>query len=218
LKPTKGARKSVVKAALFDLDGTLIDSDEAVVWCVNELLRKLNLPAAEPDDIIGLIGVGLLPLLKEFMPDPEAHVAEYRRLYRRGFGERTKVYDGAADLLSGLREAGVRTAIVTNRNSGLAEAIMAHFGLDVMVDTIIGEGDGLPLKPDSAIIDEACRRLGVTAKETLMVGDTDIDVLTGLNAGCDTVLVVHKDSLFGKTAGSKPGHVVTSLPEILNLI
>jgi phosphoglycolate phosphatase len=204
----------VVKAALFDLDGTLIDSDQAVVWCVNELLRQLNLPEAKPADIIALIGVGLTPLLKNFMPDPEAHVAEYRRLYAQGFGDKTKVFPGAADMLSGLREAGVRTAIVTNRNSMLAATIISHFSLDKLVDTLVGEGDGIPLKPDPAMVNEACRRLGVSAGDALMIGDTDIDIQTGINAGCKTVLVVHKDAPEIAAAG----YVVKSLPEILDLI
>lgn len=210
----------MVKAALFDLDGTLIDSDEAVVWCVNELLRRLNLPAADSDAIIGLIGVGLTPLLKSFMPEPEAHVAEYRRLYRQGFGDKTKVYDGAADMLSGLREAGVKTGIVTNRNRELAQVIIDYFGLNNLVDEVVGDGDGMPLKPDPAVVFEACRRLGVGAKDTLMIGDTDIDIETGKNAGCQTVLVNHTGqvTLTDLAENLRVDHVVTSLTEILKLI
>ncbi len=204
----------MVKAVLFDLDGTLVNSDDAVVWCVNELLKRLDLPAADPAKIIGLIGVGLTPLLKEFMPEPEAHVAEYRRLYRRGFGDRTKVYQGAEETLSGLREAGVKTGIVTNRNRGLAEAILGHFGLDRFIDMIIGDGEGWPLKPDPAMVREACRRLNIEPSEAILTGDTLIDVETGHNAGCETVLVDYK----GIYTEIDADHVVASLSVILDLV
>lgn len=205
-------RKKVAKAALFDLDGTLVESDAAVVWCVNELLRRLSLPPADPAEIIGLIGVGLTPLLKEFMPEPEAHVAEYQRLYRQGFGDRTKVYEGTAVTLSALRKAGIKTGLVTNRNKDLAVTIVAHFGLDDLFDTLIGDGEGWPLKPDPAMVFEACRRLGVEPRETILAGDTLIDVATGRNAGCETVLLNYK----GVYKESDADHVIVSLPKILD--
>lgn len=204
----------MVKAALFDLDGTLIDSSDAIVWCVNELLSSLGLPAAEPTEIISLIGVGLTPLLKHFIPDPEAHVLEYQRLYRKGFGDKTKVYEGAPELLEKLRAAGVSTGVVTNRNRGLASVIIGYFNLDRVIDTLVGEGDGLPLKPDPEIVYEACRRLGVESTQTLMIGDTDIDVETGKNAGCRTVLVDHH----GDKRPNAADHTVSSLLEIIELI
>lgn len=204
----------MVKAVLFDLDGTLIDSDEAVVWCVNELLKKHGLPMADKDVIIPLIGIGLVPLLKHFMMEPEQYVPEYRRLYREGFPSRTKVYPGAADLLSSLKEKGLKTAIVTNRNKALAMDILEEFGLDSHIDEVIGDGDGLPLKPDPAVIEEMCRRLRVKPAEVVMVGDTDIDVETGRNAGAGTIFVAHE----GAAKSANADHAVTSLAQILNII
>jgi phosphoglycolate phosphatase len=204
----------VVKAALFDLDGTLIDSNQAVVWCVNELLRSLGLPPADPSEIIALIGVGLTPLLKHFLPDAEAHVLEYRRLYAKGFGDKTTVYEGALDLLMKLRLRGVATGIVTNRNRELAALILGHFKFDDVIDTLVGDGDGLPLKPDPAIVFEACRRLQVDPAQTLMIGDTVIDIETGLNAGCRTVLVDHNN----RKSPNDADYTVSSLLEILALL
>ena len=204
----------MVKAVLFDLDGTLINSDEAVVWCVNELLKKHDLPPADKEVIIPLIGVGLVPLLKHFMTEPERYVPEYRRLYREGFPSRTKVYPGAAELLSSLKDKGLKTAIVTNRNKALAVDIMEEFGLNSHIDAVIGDGDGLPLKPDPAVIEEVCRRFEVKPAEAVMVGDTDIDVETGRNAGAGTVLVTHK----GAAKSANADYAVTSLTQILNII
>lgn len=201
----------MVKAALFDLDGTLVDSNEAVVWCVNELLRNLGLPAADPQEIIKLIGIGLTPLLRQFMPDPEAHVLEYRRLYAKGFADKTTVFEGALELLTKLKTRGVSNGIVTNRNKELAAVIVGHFNLDGVIDTLVGEGDGLPLKPDPAIIYEACRRLDVAPADALMIGDTEIDIETGKNAGCRTVLVDYDNN----KSPSGADFTVATLLEIL---
>ncbi len=203
------------EAALFDLDGTLIDSDEAIVWCVNELLRRHDSPPAEPAAIIKLIGVGLIPLLREFIAEPESYVAEYKQLYRQGFGDKTKMYPGVIETLTALRSKGLRIAIVTNRNRALAADILFHFGLDTFTDEVVGDGEGLPLKPDPAVVFDACRRLGVQPSASLMIGDSIIDIQTGKNAGCETILVVHKDQPAG--AGSAD-HVVTSLNQILDLV
>lgn len=181
-----------MKAALFDLDGTLIDSDDAIVWCVNALLAELGRPPVPAENIVRLIGVGLTPLLARFLPDPEAHVVEYRRLYRQGFAARTKILTGAPQLLIELRHQGVSTAVVTNRNQELAAVILRGVGLFEYFDEVIGEGAGWPLKPDPAVILEACRRFGAAPDETWYVGDTDIDVRAGRNAGCVTVLVGRK--------------------------
>ncbi len=178
-----------MKAALFDLDGTLIDSDEAIVWCVNALLAELGRPPAPRNKIVELIGVGLTPLLARFLPDPEAHVAEYRRLYLTGFASRTKILPGVPELLGELCRKHIPAAIVTNRNRGLAADILRGVGLFEYFDEIVGEGDGLPLKPDPAVIIEACSRLKVAPADAWYVGDTDIDVAAGLGAGCLTILV-----------------------------
>ncbi len=151
----------MVKAVLFDLDGTLINSDEAVAWCVNELLKKHGLPPAASEAIIPLIGVGLVPLLRHFIKEPERYALEYRQLYREGFPSRTRVYPGAVELLSSLKEKGLKTAIVTNRNKALTLDILEEFGLNLHIDEVVGDGDGLPLKPNPAVIEEVCRRFEV---------------------------------------------------------
>jgi phosphoglycolate phosphatase len=174
-------------SVLFDLDGTLIDSDEAIIWCVNELLARHGFKAASPKQIIPLIGVGLTPLLANFIDDPESYVPEYRLIYRQGFAARTRVYPGAVDSISEIRNNGIKVAIVTNRNARLADDIIKEKGLSVFIDALVGEDGNIALKPDPAMIYEACRILGTNPAESFMVGDTDIDIKTGRAAGCRTV-------------------------------
>lgn len=177
----------MIEAVLFDLDGTLIDSDAAIVWCVNELLSKHGFLPAPPKSIVPLIGIGLTSLLSNFLDEPEKYVPEYRALYREGFSDRTIVYPGAVELLRDLRKRGIKTAIVTNRNVDLARDIIKAKGLWEYFDALVGENGNIALKPEPVMIFEACHRLNADPGKALMVGDTDIDVQTGRAAGCRTV-------------------------------
>lgn len=204
----------MAKAVLFDLDGTLVDSREAVVWCVNELLRRLGLPPAAPAEIIPLIGVGLVPLLKTFIDDAERHAAEYRRLYREGFHSRTHMYPGVRETLAVLQSRGLPAAVVTNRNRDLAQLILDHFELGAYFAVVLGQYDGMRLKPDPEMVLKACAAVDVHPVESALVGDTEIDVETGRNAGAFTIKVDYED-LDGPTAADA---VVSEFPRLLEFV
>lgn len=205
----------MVQAVLFDLDGTLVDSRDAVVWAVNELFNEIGRPPIRADEVIPLIGVGLVPLLGRFVDKPESYIARYRDIYKSGFQKRTSVYRGAEEVLRLLKETGVRTGIATNRSRELSQVIVDYFGLTGYLDALVGQGgDNSYLKPDPKLIFEACRALEVDPEKTIMAGDTEIDVETGRNAGCFTIKVDHE-------AGNAPTEadaVVYELPEILKFL
>lgn len=204
----------LVRAALFDLDGTLIDSDETVVWCTNELLRRLGKPLISGDKIKILIGVGLIPLLGNFIDHPEEYVDEYLKIYSTGFHSRTKVFPGAKELLSGLQQKGIKTAIVTNRHEGLARKIIDHFSLSEFLDLLKGKVEGIKLKPDPDIVFRACKEMNIDPSQMVMIGDTEIDVQTGKNAGGYSIKVEHKRKEDSTNADLR----VDSLIEVLQMI
>lgn len=174
---------------MFDLDGTVIDSTAAIVWCVNETGKRHGYAPIPASLIEPLIGVGLLPLLARFFDEAESMAPEYRLIYRDGFAERTHIYPDAIEALEALRERGFKTAVLTNRNENLARIILDKLSLNRYFNDMLGEGSGFPLKPDPAGALALIERLGVSPENTWMIGDTDIDVATGRNAGCQTVYV-----------------------------
>lgn len=204
----------MVEAVLFDLDGTLVDSREAVVWAVNELFKRIGRPAAPADEIISLIGVGLVPLLKNFVDNPEEYVDQYRDLYKKGFHSRTTLYRGAKEVLELLKKNDVKVGVVTNRSKELSQVIMDYFTLSSDVDILVGQDGNSPLKPDPELILQACRALGVKPNSTIMVGDTEIDIETGKNAGSFTIKVDHE----AKNEPTKADAVVYELPEVLKFL
>lgn len=204
----------VVEAVLFDLDGTLVDSREAVVWAVNELFKMIGRPPAPADEIISLIGVGLVPLLKNFVDNPDKYVDQYRDLYKKGFQSRTTLYRGAKEILELLKKSGVKIGVVTNRSKELSQVIMDYFALSSNVDILVGQEENSPLKPDPEQILKACHALGVKPENTLMVGDTEIDIETGKNAGSFTIKVDHE----AKNEPTKADAIVYELPEVLKFL
>jgi 2-phosphoglycolate phosphatase len=204
----------VAEAVLFDLDGTLVNSNEAVVWAVNTLLKRLGHSPVSPEKIISLIGVGIIPLLRKFIEQPEAHIPEYREIYKSGFQTRTSVYRGAKEVLSLLKTSGIKIGVVTNRSRELAQVIIDYFSLSKSVDVLVGQEGNTKLKPHPELILKACRILGVKPEDSIMVGDTEIDVETGKNAGSFTIKIDYG----AKNELTKADAVVYTLPEILKFL
>jgi len=204
----------MVEAVLFDLDGTLVDSNKAVIWAVNTLLKRLGHPPASPEKIISLIGVGVIPLLREFIDEPEKHVPEYREIYGNGFQTRTTIYRGAKELLSLLKASRIKVAVVTNRSRELAQVIMDYFSLSQSVCVLVGQEGNTRLKPHPELILKACQTLNVKPENSIMVGDTEIDIQTGKNAGSFTIKVDHE----AKNEPTQADAVVYTLPEILKFL
>lgn len=184
----------MLRVALFDLDGTLVNSDDAVVWAVTTLLENHGIPDVPREEITKRIGVGLKPLLETFIPDPDVYVDEYRSIYRQGFKTRTYVYPGVLETLRELKNNCVKTAIVTNRNHDLSELIIKHFKIAENIDKLVAHTGKNKLKPDPEMIFTALGEFDVPSEEAMMVGDTEIDIETGKNAGLMTVKVDYKDS------------------------
>lgn len=202
------------KAVLFDLDGTLVDSGEAVAWCVNELLSRHGKERVPDERIKPLIGIGLIPLLDHFLDEPEKYVEEYRQLYLAGFQTRTKVNEDVDEVLKYLKAKKIKVGVVTNRHEMLAREIIRFFPFGKYVDVLVGYQDGRPLKPDPWIILEASGEIRTEPEDCLMVGDTEIDVETGKNAGCFTVLIDYKKT----NKEAKADAIIYEMKDLFSLV
>lgn len=186
---------------VFDLDGTLIDSRIDLCNSINATLEHFGKPRL-PDDVIATyIGDGASMLVRRALGDPEGdkhdeeYVAEalnffldYYRIHKLDF---TYVYDGVIDSLEAIRSAHPQTlmAVLTNKPVNPSRAICAHFGLDRFFFQNYGGNSFHTKKPDPhgllTLIAEASTLAGntITPAETLMIGDSDVDILTARNCG-----------------------------------
>ncbi|WP_445599829.1 DVU_1553 family AMP-dependent CoA ligase [Azospirillum sp. A39] len=186
------------RAALFDLDGTLVDSVGDVHAALNEALHAAGEPALPLQAVRRILGGGARALVERALalrgvaPDPrlrELVLARFLALYRPPPLRFTTLCPGAAEVLRVLAERGVRRAVVTNKGEADARAVLARFGLEAAVDTVVGGDAGPPKKPHPGLLLLACRRLGIEPAQAVFVGDGEHDIDAATAAGMAAVAV-----------------------------
>jgi len=182
---------SKLEAILFDLDGTLVESNRLI----SESYRKtflLHYPemVLSESDISAMIGPPLKAVFEKMNPDPEhvqAMIDTYLRFYRQMEFDTITLYPYVIELLDFLKASGYKIAIVTTKFKASALPSIQHFGIDRYLDLLIGLDDVLHHKPHPEPIEKALKHLG--CHHALMVGDNPSDILSGKNAGILTCAV-----------------------------
>ena len=187
-----------LRAAIIDLDGTLVDTLGDFTEALNITLRGLGWPEVEARVVERLIGKGSEHLLRETL----AHVGapaelfdaawtRYQSAYRGLNGRHATVYAGVDDGLARLRGAGLRLACLTNKPTEFARDLLALKGLATAFAAVFG-GDAFERKkPDPLPLLKTCEALGTRPADTLMIGDSRNDAAAARAAGCPVVLVTY---------------------------
>ena len=182
------------KLVIFDLDGTLLDTIEDLGNATNHALRTLGFPERPREDYYRLVGRGITNLFKGAVPagcDTPETVAAMRELFLDHYGvhlcDRTHPYPGIPELMERITARGIQMAVASNKYQKGAETVIRHFFGRFPFAAILGQREGFPIKPDPAIVDLCIQAAGVTKEDVLYVGDTNVDMQTGLGAGVDTV-------------------------------
>jgi phosphoglycolate phosphatase len=178
-----------LQAALFDLDGTLMDSTADIAWCSNTLLQRHNFPTHPLSSFSTFIGDGVINLVKRILP---AHartdetitplVQEYKELYANHWSVESYVYDGIPDMLAALRARGLKLAVLSNKPHEFTLQCVHHFFPNTPFEIILGAGGGFPNKPDPRAATDIAQRLNIPPQNFLYLGDTDTDMQTASRA------------------------------------
>lgn len=213
---------------LFDLDGTLIDTAPEIADAVNALLAGERLPHVDEALVRDWIGHGTRELLRAALaaslrtaarapqraPTLDALLPTFDRLYLAHCGRRSRVFADVEPALDALRRAGVRTAVVTNKEERYAYAVLDAHRLRDYLDLVIC-GDTLAArKPDPLPVAHCMHRFGVAPGRTLLVGDSEIDVATARAAGIRAWAVPYGYNRGRPIAAAGADRVIDSIAEV----
>lgn len=174
---------------IFDLDGTLIDSSEDLAISVNAALAHVGRPSLSNAIIHSYVGNGAPTLIRRALGAGTAEELEaealafFLKFYRQHALAHTRLYEGIRDLLDHARAGGQQMAVLTNKPTRISVDIIAALGLSSHFFRVYGGDSFLDKKPDPTGILQLCGESGISKEQTVMIGDSAVDIQTARNAG-----------------------------------
>lgn len=182
------------RLAIFDMDGTVLDTLCDLQSSLNAALEQEGLPTHSPDAVRQMVGNGMVKLVERGLApvtDREvfARVYESFRAYERVHGcDHTRPYDGIPALLCRLREQGMLTAVLTNKNQDAMQRLTARF-FPRLFDFESGCREGIRPKPAPDGVEACLAALGVRPEDAVLIGDSEVDLQTAHHAHIDAIAV-----------------------------
>lgn len=179
----------MIKAVLFDLDGTLVDSIEDLADSTDKALKSLGFSGHTLAEYKYFVGDGIPKLIERALPENrrdektvgtclELFMADYRVHYH----DKTRAYKGVSEMLTYLKQNGLKLAVISNKAQEMAEKVVANLFGDIF-DCVAGKREGYKTKPDPALTLLVIHSLGVTPAECILAGDSGMDMAAAVNAG-----------------------------------
>ncbi|MDO4519474.1 MAG: HAD-IA family hydrolase [Eubacteriales bacterium] len=182
------------KLAIFDLDGTILNTLEDLADATNYVMDRLGMPKRTIEEVRRFVGNGIHRLLElavvEGTTDEGVDRAFdiFNEYYREHCADKTQPYDGIMDVLKALRENGVLTAVVSNKADYGVQSLCEDY-FPGMFDFAVGEKQGIRRKPYPDSVLAVLNRFGVEKKDAVYIGDSEVDFATAKNAGLDVLMV-----------------------------
>lgn len=185
-----------IRAVIFDLDGTLLDTLDDLAAAVNHALSEHALPVRSKKEVRSFLGNGIRNLMLQATGNRcegeaafEAVFKSFRSYYMAHCLDYTRPYPGIMALLAELKLRGIKTAIVSNKLDAAVQELNGHFFTDY-VAVAVGESATVRRKPCPDSVNSALKQLGCEADEAIYVGDSEVDLATARNAGTRCALVL----------------------------
>ena len=191
-------------AVFFDLDGTVVDSLQDIADAVNHTMRRFGLAEWSPGQLKPHLGYGVGPLMRKILPADtsearrEEILAYYQPYYAAHSGDKSRPFEGILPMMARLKASGCAIAILSNKPDAATAEIAERFFCG-LTEFAIGEKKGLRRKPWPDMVDAAVERLGLSKRECVLAGDSEVDIATAKNADVDCISVLwgfrNKDQL-----------------------
>lgn len=196
--------------AIFDLDGTILDTLEDLADSVNYILGKYEMPTRTIDEVRNFVGNGIRKLIERAAQAGTTEekidkmFADFNEYYKLHCSDKTCAYEGIKDAIVKLREAGLKTAVVSNKaDYGVQQLCKEYF--EGLFDYAVGEKVGINRKPAPDSVLNVLDKFGIQANAAVYIGDSDVDYNTSINAGTDCIMVTwgFRNEQFLRTLGAK---------------
>lgn len=184
----------MIKAFIFDLDGTLTDTMESLAYSVGETLKEMGLSSITKEQCRSFVGNGAVYLLDQSIRaagnTDGSRLDEAVEIYKRIFDENctyhVTTYEGIMTMIKELRERGIKLAVLSNKpHRQTVKVVEEIFGREAFA-AVCGQQEGIPRKPSPEGIYAILKMLDVSKEECLYAGDSEVDIATGIRAGVRT--------------------------------
>ena len=214
------------KCAIFDLDGTLIDSLQGILDAVNLSFKQLGFNIERTyEESKYFIGAGAIQFARRAMEGQNIPVDKERELmdlflqnYAKTQAVVTKPFKGVIDMLKELKKRNYLICIASNKPHMLLESVVKQLFPGIKFDVAIGQKPNTPEKPDPFMVFQIFKELNVEPNECIYVGDSQYDMETAKNAGIDSVIVRYGYGFYDKPWIKKATYVVDSVNELKKLL
>ena len=209
----------MIRCILFDLDGTLLDSYDAIAESLNLARAAFDLPAYSREEVLKMVGHGLENLMEKALGGD--CVAEGVRIFREHYRQvslpKSRLLPGVETTVRELRRRGYRLAVITNKPASFSRLILEHLGVGDLFPVLYGP-DLAPAKPDPEMVFRSLSDLDCSPGEAVLVGDMRVDRDTARNAGIPFYAVATGSDSREDLAAAAPDRLLDRFEDLLSLL
>lgn len=182
------------KIAIFDMDGTILNTLDDIADTMNYCLKKYDMPLRSIDEVRSFVGNGIRRLIELAVAEgtsPEIidEIFEcFIGYYKEHCAIKTKPYEGICEVIAQIKAAGIKTAVVSNKADAAVKALCEDY-FKGLFDYSVGDKEGQRRKPYPDSVFETIQYFGLTKEDAVYIGDSDVDFQTAQNAGTDVIMV-----------------------------
>ncbi len=216
----------MTKLIIFDLDGTLINTIDDLGNATNYALEQLGFKTQKREAFFTLCGKGIFNMFNDALEEKDRtqeNIDKMTELFLPFYDEhccdKTTVYNGLNEVLTELQDKGLKFAIATNKYQEGAEKLVKHFFPNINFVKILGQRDGHPIKPNPEVVEDILKECpNISKEEVVYIGDTNVDMQTGINAGITTVGVSWGFREIAELQAFNPAIIVNNAQEFKDFI
>ena len=212
------------KGAIFDLDGTLLNTIGDIADSVNHVLTENGYPNFTAEEYRLKLGSGFKHLIEQSLPletyeeTRNSIMKEFVHTYETNFMNKTVPYEGIDKMLDELNTMGIKIAVNSNKGDYFVKKLVNKYFRRIPFIGVYGEREGIPKKPDPAAANEILSMMGLESHEVIYIGDSSHDMLTGRNANMDKIGVLWGFRGREDLIQAGADHIVSSPEEIIDIM